>query len=407
MIEITEQQIEILKYISIPLGSGFIGWLTNWFALVMTFSPLEFWGIKPYLGWQGIIPSKAPKMAAISADMLMTKLINIEEIFERLDYKQIAIEMSPSLDKISQKIIEEVMHEQAPRVWANVPANIKKIAYKRTADELPAIVEEMFGDIKKNIHELLDFKKMMVDALIEDKGLMVEIFKKCGKQEFKFIERSGWYFGALFGLIQMSVWYFYKGNWVLPVFGVIVGYATNWLALKLIFEPQKPIKIGPWKLQGLFIKRQKEVSDEYGKIVAKEILNSKNIFEALLNGPSSHKLLDLIESNAIQAIDTALGLSKPFITLAIGTEKYIQIKNLIIRRFVSELPKPFESIMDYSEKAFDLENTLSSKLKALPPEEFVDVLRPIFQEEELTLILVGAALGGVAGLLQYFVVFSH
>lgn len=93
-------------------------------------------------------------------------------------------------------------------------------------------------DIKKNIHELLDFKKMIIDALVNDKRLMNDIFKKCGAEEFKFIERSGWYFGALFGLIQMVVWYYYKGNWVLPVFGVIVGYATNWLALKLIFSPK-------------------------------------------------------------------------------------------------------------------------------------------------------------------------
>ena len=45
-------------------------------------------------------------------------------------------------------------------------------------------------------------------------------------------------------------------------------------------------------------------------------------------------------------------------------------------------------------------------MKALPPDEFVGVLRPAFQEEEFTLIMVGAVLGGVAGLLQYLVVFS-
>ena len=405
-IQLNEQQIEILKYVSIPVGSGFIGWLTNWFAIVMTFSPLEFWGIKPYLGWQGIIPSKTPKMAAISVDLMTQKLLNLEELFERIDPKKIAIEMRPSLEKISKNIIEEVMKEQAPLVWERLPINIKKGVYKRVSDELPGIIEEMMTDIKKNIHELLDFKKMIIDALVNDKRLMNDIFKKCGAEEFKFIERPGWYFGALFGLIQMVVWYYYKGNWVLPVFGVIVGYATNWLALKLIFQPEKPIKIGPWTLQGLFIKRQNEVSDEYGKIIASKILNAKSIFETLLNGPSSNKLVDLIERNAIQALDTTLGMSKPFVTIAVGTERYMKIKNLIISKFIRELPKPIESIINYSDEAFDLEKTLSSKMKALPPDEFVGVLRPAFQEEEFTLIMVGAMLGGVAGLLQYLVVFS-
>lgn len=70
------------------------------------------------------------------------------------------------------------------------------------------------------------------------------------------------------------------------------------------------------------------------------------------------------------------------------------------------MPKPIESIINYSDEAFDLEKTLSSKMKALPPDEFVGVLPPAFQEEEFTLIMVGAVLGGVAGLLQYLVVFS-
>ena len=151
-------------------------------------------------------------MAAISVDLMTQKLLNLEELFERIDPKKIAIEMRPSLEKISKNIIEEVMKEQAPLVWERLPINIKKGVYKRVSDELPGIIEEMMTDIKKNIHELLDFKKMIIDALVNDKRLMNDIFKKCGAEEFKFIERSGWYFGALFkwwfGIIIKAIGYY-------------------------------------------------------------------------------------------------------------------------------------------------------------------------------------------------------
>ena len=39
----------------------------------------------------------------------------------------------------------------------------------------------------------------------------------------------------------------------------------------------------------------------------------------------------------------------------------------------------------------------------LSPSEFQQVLRPIFQEDEFTLILAGGILGGLAGLLQWFI----
>lgn len=71
---------------------------------------------------------------------------------------------------------------------------------------------------------------------------------------------SGFFFGFLLGVVQMFVWLLYDKPWILPAGGAVVGYITNWLAIKLIFEPVDPVKMGPFVLQGLFLKRQDEVS---------------------------------------------------------------------------------------------------------------------------------------------------
>lgn len=42
-------------------------------------------------------------------------------------------------------------------------------------------------------------------------------------------------------------------------------------------------------------------------------------------------------------------------------------------------------------------------MNMLSPAEFQQVLRPIFQEDEFTLILAGGILGGLAGLLQWYI----
>ena len=60
------------------------------------------------------------------------------------------------------------------------------------------------------------------------------------------------------------MYYFYDATWVLPVAGFAVGYFTNWVALKLIFEPAAPVNLGCYTLQGLFLKRQHEAA----KIIA-------------------------------------------------------------------------------------------------------------------------------------------
>lgn len=72
----------------------------------------------------------------------------------------------------------------------------------------------------------------------------------------------------------MFVWLLYDKPWTLPAGGAVVGYITNWVALKLIFEPVDPVKIGPFVLQGLFLKRQNEVCRMKRGYEEKEVVRS-------------------------------------------------------------------------------------------------------------------------------------
>ena len=95
---------------------------------------------------------------------------------------------------------------------------------------------------------------------------------------------SGFYFGFLFGLFETAMWIFYKQKWTLPVAGFLAGYLTNWLALKIIFYPLDPFRIyNGITLQGLFLKRQKQISETFARINCVEILHIKAMWYVLCN----------------------------------------------------------------------------------------------------------------------------
>ena len=405
MLAFWQEYQSLLIYLAIPITSALVGWLTNVVAIKMTFYPIHFIGIKP-IGWQGIIPSKAAKMSSISVDLWTSKLINVKELFAKINPKKVAKEMHPEFDRISKEIMDEIMHEQAPEIWSRVPESVKKLAYSRISKDLPEIVTEMMTDIKENIDEMFDIKDMVVKRLTKDKGLLNEMFLQVGDEEFKFIERSGFTFGFLFGIVQMLVWYFYPKFWILPLFGLLVGYATNWLALKLIFNPIEPISFLGVTYQGLFIKRQNEVSKEYAYMLAHDIFTFDRIFASIITGPTKDRFVNLIANHANHAIDEAAGLSKPVITLVAGKRSYEKIKNIAIDKTLKELPNSVKPVFPYAEKAMDLENIFRTRMQKLPPRDFVDFLRPVFQEDELKLILVGAVLGMGAGIGQLFILFG-
>jgi uncharacterized membrane protein YheB (UPF0754 family) len=393
-----------LPYLSIPIVSALVGWVTNIVAINMTFYPINYVGIRPF-GWQGIIPSKARKMAETAVELWTTKLLDIGVEFSRIKSKKIAEEMAPSIDLLSRQIIDEVMEAKLPAIWENAPDKLKQSVYEKISDNLPHIVEEMMKEVKADFSNMLDLKYLAVSALTQNKVLLNQMFLRCGEAEFKFIKKSGLYFGFVFGLFQMIVWYLYPAWWILPLFGILVGYFTNYLALKLIFRPLNPIKMGKINIQGMFIKRQVEVATEYSKIVSSKILTIENIFEYIIRGPSSAKLEKIVQGQIEYTINETAGILRSIVEISTGSKLFIHIRNIACFRFMQELPMNIRHVFGYAENALDLEHILRKKMIGLPPIEFEAFLRPVFKEDETTLIIIGAVLGGLAGLLQFFIFF--
>ncbi|MDX5297878.1 MAG: hypothetical protein LPK85_02895, partial [Gammaproteobacteria bacterium] len=221
-----------------------------------------------------------------------------------------------------------------------------------------------------------------------------------------FIINSGFTFGLLFGLVQMVVWYFYQAWWVLPAFGLLVGWATNWIALNVIFRPLNPVKVGPFSIQGLFLRRQKEVAESFCHIVTHEILTIGNIVNAILTGPSGDRARGMVKKHIKPLVDETAGISKPLTQMAFGPKGFATLKHRVGEKAIEISANAFNNPVFETDRAKAVEDIMRTRMEQLSSEEFQDLLRPCFQEDEIKLILVGAVLGFLAGLGQLFFVFG-
>jgi uncharacterized membrane protein YheB (UPF0754 family) len=173
----------------------------------------------------------------------------------------------------------------------------------------------------------------------------------------------------------------------------------------MIFEPANPVKVGPFVWQGGFLKRQVEVSEAYARLIARNIITTHNIVKTISNGPGTTRLLEIVERHIREAVASYQGVPQPIARFMLGSDKYDAIRERIGRAIVRAVPEgPIYLVETYADEALDLENTLRERLEALPPGEFAGLLRPIFQEDEWKLLLVGAILGLLVGLFQILVV---
>ncbi len=406
MLEQTILNLEFWKYASIPVVAAIVGWSTNWVAIKMLFYPIEPVGKPPYLGWQGILPSKAAKMGVITTETTLSKLGSIEEVFTSMEPKRIAQQMMESIDPRVEDYVEWIMLEENPTLWNALPGLVKTIVYTIIRQRLPGAIEEMMLDIGKQIENMVDLKQVVVAQLERDRRLVNRIFLECGAVEFRFIIVSGLYFGFLFGLVQMGIWYFYPAWWILPLFGIIVGYATNWIALRIIFQPLNPTRIGPFVVQGLFLKRQKEVAEIWCDIVTKEVITVRNIITNMLYGSKSAFTQEVIKKYIRTVVDQVVGIAKPVVQLTVGIQEYLKLQESATQKAIFITPPALEDPAFNEERAGVVKGLIRERMEALSPGEFQNLLRPAFQEDEMKLILLGAALGFAAGMAQLFLVFG-
>ena len=194
---------------------------------------------------------------------------------------------------------------------------------------------------------------------------------------------------------------------MLPTFGLVVGTLTNWLAMKMIFNPVEPyyvFGIKRFKIQGLFLQRQAEVSCVYAKRISEQVLTSRNILTSLVSGPLTDKLFKLVNDRISQAaVDIGGTSGTMMLKFVIGTSEFMKLEQEISKRIVDALPQLMLGIDKYVDRALDIERTLKEKMETLPAVQFERLLHPVFEEDEWKLILMGGVLGVVIGVVQMFI----
>jgi len=345
-------------------------------------------------------------MASICFDLMTARLFSIHEIFGRLDPKRFAEVMDDAVLLMMDQIINEVAEEYMPETWRTIPKEVKDDIVVTADHESGEFLKSFMKDMQAHVEDVCDIKEMSVKACVENKQLIVKIFQECGYKEFIFIRRSGFYFGFLFGILQMVVWFFYTKSWVLPVCGFIVGGTTNYIALKIIFQPVEPIYIFGYKVQGLFLKRQREVSEIFARVICVEILHIEAIWNAIFTGRLSKNFFAMLRAHTLVFTGKLVAEIEPLAIAAMGSGKFLQMKEDIAQKVIEKLPGVIDASFEYTQEALGMEAEIREKMAVLPPAEFEGVLHPAFEEDEIQLIALGGVLGGLVGVLQIFTLFN-
>ena len=199
-------------------------------------------------------------------DKPINELVNIEYI--NLDYKHYINEM------IEGKSIKDIIvHLNSQEVYEAV----KNALIKVVNDNLEEILKDNVSEAVKN--ELAKLPPSQIKDMVEE--FMGEELKPIN------------YFGAILGgMAGAGVGFVSIPVWANPFIYAIVGVATNYLAIKMLFQPYKPLKIAKMKVpfsEGVLPSNKKKMAIKMSEFVDEFMLNGTSIHEFFLNNSENLK----------------------------------------------------------------------------------------------------------------------
>jgi len=225
--------------------------------------------------------------------------------------------------------------------------------------------------------------------------------------------------------------------------GAVIGYITNYVAIKLLFRPYKPIKIKNITIfpQGVIPREKKMLAKKVGEIVKnyilskeeiKKIVTSKEVkaeIESFLDKKIASFLSQDITSflpkeelakNLASFVDEIIQKKFPmfasFVSVEQITRLFIEMDlDIKLEKFVSSeiiKKKLMQEIEIFLEEELpeillkaQIDKIVEEKVASFDEKKLEDMLFVLMKKHFGFINFAGAVLGGIIGAVQYFLVF--
>lgn len=184
-----------------------------------------------------------------------------------------------------------------------------------------------------------------------------------------------------------------------PIVAALIGWITNYIAVKMIFHPRYPIRFLGLTIHGVIPKRQKELAVSLGETIEEKLISHRDVQAVLQSAEVHARVLALIEEQIDLFFKTKLS-SNPLIGMFLQGDFVGQIKRLLIEQLTESLPEFIDGMMKTVEDRLDFKEIVRRKVEEFHVETLEAIVYDIASRELKTIELLGGVLGFAVGLIQ-------
>ena len=187
---------------------------------------------------------------------------------------------------------------------------------------------------------------------------------------------------------------------LLPVIASLIGWFTNYLAVKMLFHPRIPFRFLGISIQGVFPKRQKQLAEKLGTLVAEELFSIQEVTLKLKELATSEESMDLVGKRIEKTIREKLVKSFPMLAMFLTDDMVEKVTNLFKAELQDFLGESAQDIGNKLEESLDVKELVREKVEAFSSDKLEEILFSIMRKEFRFIEMIGAVLGFLIGCVQ-------
>ncbi len=188
--------------------------------------------------------------------------------------------------------------------------------------------------------------------------------------------------------------------YALPFISALIGWVTNFIAVKMLFHPRVPINVLGIKIQGVFPKRHKVFAEKIGNLVGGELFSFDDIKGKLTDSSNLTEIMQVVDAKMDVFLREKLTAAMPMLAMIMGDDLRNKIKATLLEEFETMLPEVIEKYTSKLESEIDIKAIVRHKVEQFSFDKLEDVMLAIMSKEFKFIELIGAVLGFFIGLVQ-------
>ena len=192
--------------------------------------------------------------------------------------------------------------------------------------------------------------------------------------------------------------------YLLPVIAALIGWITNYLAIKMLFHPHQPKKILGLTFQGVFPKRQAQIAEKLGELVANELFSMKDVAQKIEDLSTQPEALEEVGKRIEQTIRGKLISAFPMLSMFLSDEMIEKVTSLFKGELEDFLRVSAQGLAVKMEESVDIQALVREKVQAFSSNKIEELLLGFMEQEFRFIEKIGAVLGFLIGCIQVFLV---